>query len=139
MRFIAASLLAFSIASVARPSFAEEDKKPQNFVYLKPMMFPVIANGAVQQMISVTITLEMDDAASADKVQAIQPRIVDAYMQDLYGAIDNHHMMRSGVLDASALKATLEASNARILGSMPCHVLLQNIGQRVMHETASAS
>ncbi len=132
------------LAMTAQPVLAADDKDadktPQNFVYLKPVMLPVMApNGIVDQFISITVTLEFDDAATADKERALVPRIVDAYLQDLYGAVDDHKVMKGGVLDPMALKAELEASNSRVLGGIPCKVLLQNIGQRQLHESPRPS
>ena len=98
-------------------------------------------SGSVDQFISITVTLEFDDAATADKERAISPRIVDAYLQDLYGAVDSQKVMKGGLLDPVALKSELEDSNKRILGGVHCNVLLQNIGQRSLHgaERPSAS
>jgi flagellar FliL protein len=143
--FLALGLL--GLMTVAQPAFAGDDKKDddkgaQNYVYLKPVMIPVMGlNGTVDQFISITVTLEFDDSATADKERAISPRIVDAYLQDLYGAVDDHKVMKGGVLDPMALKAELESSNTRILGGIHCNVLLQNIGQRSLRggERPSAS
>jgi flagellar FliL protein len=115
----------------------DDDKKPQNFVYLKPLMFPIVKQGGIDQFVSVTVTLEFDDATTATKANAIMPRIVDAYLQDLYGAATRDKVVVSGVIDPMALKAELESSNTRILAGMPCHVLLDNIGQRAVHNSAS--
>ena len=52
---------------------------------------------------------------------------MDAYLQDLYGA---KSLMRDGTLDPTALKTALETSSQRVLGDVPCHVLLQKMGQR---------
>ncbi len=149
MKILAAFTILCVLAATAGPARAgDEDKskdskdapdKTQNFVFLKPVMLPVLAsNGGIDQFISVTITLEFDDAATADKERAIAPRIVDAYLQDLYGAVDDHRVMRHGVLDPTALKAELDSSNSRVLQGVPCHVLLQNIGQRSLHESSSS-
>ena len=120
--------------SFAQPAEAGDDeKKPQNFVYLKPLMFPVISNGNISQFVSVTVTLEFDDPATATKAEGIMPRIVDAYLQDLYGAANGNKVIHDGVIDPGALKAELETSNSRVLAGMPCHVLLDNIGQRGLH------
>jgi flagellar FliL protein len=126
-------------ASLAHPAYAgdDSDKKPQNYVYLKPLMFPIMSNGMISQFVSVTVTLEFDDAATATKAQGIMPRIVDAYLQDLYGAAGENKVMHDGMLDPTALKAELETSNNRVLAGMPCHVLLDNIGQRGLHTNPS--
>ena len=127
-------MMALVAATGIHPALAgdDADKKPQNFVYLKPLMFPVVDNGNVAQMVSVTVTLEFDDAAGATKANAILPRIVDAYLQDLYGAGTKSAVMKNGVLDPMALKSELENSNTRVLAGMPCHVLLDNLGARNM-------
>ncbi len=127
------------MVSLVNPAYAEDDsdKKPQNYVYLKPLMFPIMTNGIISQFVSITVTLEFDDAATASKAQGIMPRIIDAYLQDLYGAAGESKMMHDGAIDPSALKAELETSNNRVLAGMPCHVLLDNIGQRDVHNSSS--
>jgi hypothetical protein len=129
------AMIALLAASGAHPAMAGDDgdKKPQNFVYLKPLMFPVVDNGNIAQMVSVTVTLEFDDAAGATKASAIMPRIVDAYLQDLYGAGTKNTVIKNGVLDPMALKTELENSNTRVLAGMPCHVLLDNLGARNLY------
>ncbi len=135
----------FGLLSLSQPAFAGDDKKDddkgaQNYVYLKPVMLPLMSqSGAVEQFISVTVTLEFDDSTTADKERAISPRIVDAYLQDLYGAVDSQKILKGGLLDPVALKSELEGSNKRIFGDVHCNVLLQNIGQRQLHEHPSAS
>jgi hypothetical protein len=116
---------------------AEENKndKSSNYVYLKPITLPVLLKGGISQFISVSITLEFDDSAAADKAHAIQPRLLDVYLQDLYGALDESKVMRNGVLDPNAIKIALEASNIKVLGAIPCRVLLQNLGQRSLEHS----
>ncbi len=131
-------LICALVLGLAHPALAgDDDKKPQNFVYLKPLMFPLMDHGNIDQFISVTVTLEFDDAATAGKANAIMPRIVDAYLQDLYGAAARDRVVHDGVIDPAALKAELDSSNTRILSGMPCHVLLDNIGQRATRNSAS--
>ena len=133
-RLASMGLACWLAASFAHPAYAgDDDKKPQNFVYLKPLMFPIMSNGNISQFVSVTVTLEFDDPATATKAEGIMPRIVDAYLQDLYGAASGNKVIHDGVIDPGALKAELETSNNRVLAGMPCHVLLDNIGQRSLH------
>jgi hypothetical protein len=124
--------LVFTGTSFSPAGAAEEkkDEKASNYVYLKPITLPVLLKGAISQFISVSIILEFDDPAAADKAHAIQPRLLDVYLQDLYGALDATKVIHNGVLDPSAIKVALEASNAKVLGDIPCRVLLQNLGQR---------
>ena len=125
--------LLFSGLSLGQAQAGEDKKKEDkgsNYIYLKPITLPVLLRGGISQFISVSVTLEFDDVASADKAHAVQPRLLDVYLQDLYGALDDSKVMHDGVLDPVAIKTALQASNTKVLGEMPCRVLLQNLGQR---------
>ena len=126
------------IALPATSGWAASDEKSgasdTNFVHLNPILFPVLGNSGVQQFVSVTVALEFDDSTAASKAHALEPRLMDAYLQDLYGA---KSIMRDGTLDPIALKSALEVSSQRVLGDVPCHVLLQKMGQRSLHDNDS--
>lgn len=81
-----------------------------------PVMLPVINElGAVQQ-ISLAISLECPYGKKA-ALALYGPRLVDAYIRDLFGALGAGHVMARGeVVDVETLKKRLTAVTEKVLG-----------------------
>ncbi len=101
------------------------------FVELDPLILPIVdANGA-SQTVSLVIVLEVSDAAAKAKVEAITPRLKDAYIQDMYGVLNKHAVLKGGVLQVGMLKARLNKISAKVAGEGTVNdVLLQVVQQR---------
>lgn len=110
----------------------DEAAKPEpEYVQLDPLILPIINAQGVTQTISLVITIEVPDAVSAEKVTARAPRLKDAYIQDLYGALGRQASTQGGVVDVGAIKARLNAITRRVMGEgVTGDVLLQVVQQR---------
>lgn len=119
-------------AHEAKTATAEgEAAATQKFVQLDALIFPVIGDTGVTQTVSLVISLEVPDDATAQEVQRLSPRLKDAYIQDMYGALNRKDSMEKGVLKVAPLKARLNKVSARVLGEGKVNdVLLQIISQR---------
>ena len=134
-------LLGFCLILLSSGAFAEETKQegffaPEfEYVRLAPMVLPVITDKGITQQVSLAVTLELP-YGKKDEISAYAPRLVDAYIRDLFGAIGaGHVMMRGNVLDIEALKSRLAAVTERVLGEdkdKVHEVLLQAINQAPM-------
>lgn len=60
---------------------------PPNFVELKPFTISVIKNGATVAYLQIEITLEAHDEEGAETIQLIIPKVRDAVIVDLHGAM----------------------------------------------------
>lgn len=133
-------LLSLCLILLSGGAFAQEaeSKKdgilPPDFEYVRlaPLMLPVITDQGLTQQVSLAITLELT-YGKKDKISAYAPRLVDAYLRDLFGAVGaGHVMMRGNVLDIDALKGRLTAVTERVLGEEKKEVhevLLQAVNQ----------
>lgn len=107
-----------------------EAAKPE-YVQLDPLILPIINADGVTQVISLVVTIEVPDAASAESVTAKTPRLKDAYIQDLYGALGRQASTQGGVVDVGSIKARLNAVTHRVMGEgFTGDVLLQVVQQR---------
>jgi len=77
------------------------------------------------------VSLEVTDAATAEEVKRLTPRLQDAFIQDMYGALSRKNSMEKGVLQVAPLKARLNRVTTKVLGEGKVKdVLLQVVQQR---------
>lgn len=140
-RIVTAVVAGVFALALAQPAFANEKKeeegasKPEfEYVQLEPISLPIITNKGLTQQVSLIVSLEVPSAHTTD-VTGFKPRLTDAYIQDLYGALGaGHAMMRGNLLDITKVKARLSSVTDRVLGpDIKAHdVLLQVVQQRPM-------
>jgi hypothetical protein len=103
------------------------------FIDLAPLILPVISGDNIEQIVQISITIECSDEGKAAKIRTAKPRLADAYLQDLYGAIDRHRVMDGKVLDVTRLRDELTRSSIGVLGEDSfSKILIQRIAQRVL-------
>lgn len=136
-----AMLPGFDIAS---PAYAEKAKKggeedpnaphpDYEYIALKPLVLPIITEKGLTQQVSLLISVEIP-YGKLEEVAPMEPRLADAYLQDLYGALGaGIGMMRGNIIDIVAIKQRLAAVSLKVLGEDKFHdVLLQVVQQRPM-------
>ncbi len=145
--FVAVGLLLMCM-SPASPAYAEghaggsagkasdPDAPHPDFEYLEldPLNLPVITTKGLTQQVSLLVSLEVD-FGTKDGIGLYKPRLTDAYIQDLYGALGaGFALIHGNIVDVRQIKQRLTSVTARVLG--PEHkvnsVLLQVVRQRPM-------
>lgn len=121
--------------SSAHASGAPEGPPPEfEYMELKPLTLPVITDQGVTQQVSLVVSLEVPYGKKAE-VEGLSPRLADAYLQDLYGALGGktNAMMVNNVIDIQAVKQRLTNVTYKVLKEDQVHaVLLQVLQQRRM-------
>lgn len=115
------------------PGKKAEARDPVNYEYvmMDPLVLPVVDEYGVSQVISMVVVIEVADSKTADKVQAMSPRLKDAYLQYLYGALSRRTVLEEGVLRVDIMKDLLNRVTAKVLGDDVANdVLLQTVQQR---------
>lgn len=103
------------------------------FVDLAPMVLPVIDGDRIRQVLQFTVTLQVPDEKAADHVRAIRPVLTDAYIQDLYGALDRRRVLDGKIVDVARLRDELAKVSASVLGEKGFKsVLIQRVSQHIM-------
>jgi flagellar FliL protein len=103
------------------------------FVNIGPLTIPVLGQNRIEQFVTVLVALEVDDAATGERLRAMAPRLTDAYLTALYGEIAGGSLFRNGLLDLGGAKSRLMASTRAVLGDGIVHdVLIQVVTQRPM-------
>lgn len=102
------------------------------FVKMDPLTLPVVNKNGVVQIVNISITLEVEDAEKAKEIEKFTPRLKDAYIQDMYGALSSATALTtSGVVEVNTVKKRLNAVTQKVLGNDSVRdVLLQAVQQR---------
>lgn len=159
LRILGCCVLLLCVAAV--PAYAEEhaapkkksDKKPvaaahppnegapkaretegvgdKVYVSIGPIILPVITSEGPQQIITMIVSLQVEDTDASDKVRQQLPRLIDAYMRALYGRLDNNTMHHNRIVNVDFIKRMVARATDEILGKgVVEEVLIQAIAQR---------
>jgi hypothetical protein len=125
-------LIAHGDAARASDKGSEEIIPPHEFQYLQlaPISMPLMTKGVMQQ-ISMVVSLEIK-YGSLDKIKYIEPKLTDAYIQDLYALFESGQGLIDGkVVNANVVKDRLIKVTKTIKDAEDVNdVLLQVINQR---------
>ena len=110
----------------------EEHATPHyEYVELDPLVLPIVDKSGVSQVVSMVIALELKELSAADEVRRLSPKLKDAYIQDMYGMLNEHAALKGGVIQVGYIKDRLnKISNDVVGGDKVNDVLLQVVQQR---------
>lgn len=110
---------------------ADEHGAKSTFVQLDPLILPVIGKNGMTQTVSMVIVIETGDEANKAQIEHLAPRLKDAFIQDMYGALSQDIVLKDGVIQVGAIKNRLHKISQKVLGDeVAKEVLLQVIQQR---------
>ncbi len=92
---------------------------PPEFEYIQidVLTLPIITARGLTQQVSLMIQLEVGYGQKGD-IASYGPRLVDAYLQDLYGALGaGFGLMRGNVVDVRQIKQRLASVTDKVLGT----------------------
>lgn len=80
------------------------------------LVLPIITDKGLTQQVSLMVTIRVP-YGKGDEIKAMAPKLSDAYISDLYGALGSGTaMMKGGVLDVAAIKQRLSDDTTKVLG-----------------------
>ena len=124
----------YSNVAMASGGGAEEEEGGGDkfrFVELDPLVLPIVDNNGVSQTVNMVVALEVKSEGDVSKIELYKPKLVDAYLQDLYGVLNEHAALKGGVIQLGIVKKRLLAISNEILGEDVVQaVLLQVVSQR---------
>jgi len=102
------------------------------FVKMDPLVLPIISKSGIVQIVNISLTLEVEDAEKAKEIEKFAPRLKDAYIQDMYGALSTKTAMtENGVVEVNIIKKRLHEVTIKVMGNENVRdVLLQAVQQR---------
>ena len=101
------------------------------YIQLESVTLPIITAKGLTQQISIGLSLEVPYEKKA-AIAEYKPRLLDAYIQDLYGAIGaGFGLMRSGVVDVQQIKQRVAVVTGKVLGpDLKVHDVLLHVVQQ---------
>jgi flagellar basal body-associated protein FliL len=112
---------------------AAEPEGPPVYVEFNPIQLPVIGDARIDQVIDIVVALEVADEPTAERVIALAPRLNDAYLRSLYGALHARHVLREGIVDVTFIKRRIVAVSAEVMGEGVIRdALVQMVAQRLL-------
>ena len=102
------------------------------FVELGPLVLPIVDANGVSQTVSMVVALEVKNGSAVGKVQKYEPKLKDAFIQDMYGVLNRHAALKGGVIQVGVIKERLNKISDRVMGDdeIVQDVLLQVVQQR---------
>lgn len=101
------------------------------YVSIGPIILPVITDDGPQQIVTMIVSLQVNDTGDSDKVRQQLPRLIDSYMRALYGKLDSNTMHNGVVVDVDFVKRKVTKATEEIMGTgLVEDVLIQAISQR---------
>lgn len=101
------------------------------FVQLDPLILPIVDENGVNQVVSMSVVLEVIDHGAAENVKRLTPRLKDAFIQDMYGVLNKHAALKGGVIQVNHIKQRLNKISHAVMGENQVNdVLLQVVQQR---------
>ena len=114
---------------VAKEEVAKEDVL--TVVNFQPIVVPMLASEGDPQIITLVLALEVPDSSTEDLVLEQRIRLMDAYLTDMYGALDSRRIVRNGYINIRLLKARLNKITKKVLGEdIASNVMIKAIQQR---------
>jgi len=100
---------------------------------MTPIILPIVDGGRVVQSVSIIVSIETASPAVADRARALRPKLVDAFLTELYGLLNERTAIRAGVVQVDVVKARLLIAAERVLGEgSVTDVLLQVVQQQAV-------
>ncbi len=114
----------------AEPDAEDADASKGIFVTLDPMIIPVIADGVVRRHLTLQLQLEMRDIESDRRLQRRFPKLVDAFLSELYALMSMRFVREKGV-DVEFFRARLMMRADALLGEGAIkEILVRGIDKR---------
>lgn len=111
-----AALLVFAASPVRAEEAAAGPTGPAT-LRIKPLMLPVVnARGVVERYNQLEVSLELREASQLAAAQALQPRVADAILSELYKAVEAGQIVRGAVVNTTGVRKRLADACDAILG-----------------------
>jgi flagellar FliL protein len=95
---------------------ANDPEHPLPVVELTPMIVPVIDREGISQTVSFIVSVQAVNELAADKVKYNEPRLKNAYLQEVYGILNRYAALKGGVLAVDTIKEHLNKASEKVLG-----------------------
>jgi len=103
------------------------------YVRISPMVLPIISDNGVEQLVSLMITVQVNDIEAANALHKNMPRVMDSLLRHLYGGLDEGSLRRGRLINIPKIKSKSVDAIAEIIGKEQVHdVLVEAVAQRML-------
>lgn len=134
------AILVLSVFVIAMPSLANAEEADatevaqediHTVVNMKPIVVPLLARDGDPQIVTLIIAIEVPDRSTEQLVMDQRIRLADAYLTDMYGALDNRRIVKNGFINVRLLKSRLNKITKKVLGEeIASNIMIKAIQQR---------
>lgn len=132
-RVLAVALIVFTAPAAAKGGKGQDYETLENGPYymrLERIVVPRIHANVVEAIVTYVLVAEFKDPEARDRAKLVMPKLMDAYVRDLYVLTSRAGTSGDGV-DLAVAKTYLMASAARVLGAEAVKdVLIERIVSR---------
>lgn len=114
---VAPAFFTASAAQAAGGGEAKEGPAPDfEYYQVPPVNLPIITERGLTQQVSLAISIEVPYGKKTEAA-LYGPKLVDAYIRDLFGALGaGQIMVKGGAVDVESLKTRLTAVTQKVFG-----------------------
>lgn len=103
------------------------------YVFLDALSLPIVGDRGITEIVSMSIVIQVEDTHKKDAVQQLEPKLIDAYIQRLYGMVHRDKAMKNGVIQIDVIKKKLyEITNDVVGKDNYTDIYVQVVNQRAM-------
>jgi len=77
------------------------------YLHMAPITLPIINDYGAQQIVTMLVDLQIKDFQTAESMQKQMPKLKDALLQSLYGALADGSVRNANALDIVKIKANI--------------------------------
>ncbi|MFZ4761581.1 MAG: hypothetical protein ACOYK8_02040 [Alphaproteobacteria bacterium] len=112
----------------------EDPNEPHYVHFQQRVIIPMFSGKNIVQVVALQLALEVNTSSQADKVRNMFPRLQNAYLETLYGNMDNSNIISdTGRVNLGFIKSQIAVASEKILGEgVLKDVLIQSVSQREM-------
>ncbi len=117
--------------SYAKAKKSDSEGGSAEYVKMDPLVLPILNDDGVYQILNLVLVIEVGGINDADKVKAKKIRLNDAYIQNMYGMLNEYDAIRNGIIQVSVIKDRLGVITDEVMnGEVHTEILLQVVQQR---------
>lgn len=103
------------------------------FVHLSPIVLPILGDTGPEQLVTVTIAIQVKDFDTADDMTTNMPKVMDALIQVLYGGLSNGSLRDGRLVNPGKIKNQAMLAIQNLEGAENIKdVLIVNMSQRLL-------
>lgn len=100
---------------------AVEEKKEKDavelaYVDMEPFVFSVVGSDRAHNVLSMAVALEISELKHAEKIEALKPRLTNAFLMEMYTIVERKSVREGGALPVAEIRERLTRIGKKVAG-----------------------